>query len=111
MKLILPMPPSVNGLYRNVPGRGRVISGLYQRWKDAADGAVWTQETTVFKGPVALTITLEDRGRYDCDNKIKAVQDFLVRHGMIDDDDKRIVRRVTAQVGDVKGCEVFVEAA
>lgn len=111
MIIVLPMPPSVNGLYRNVAGRGRVPTGLYQRWKEAADAALWTQKRVAFKGQVHVTVTLEDKGRYDCDNKNKAVLDFLVRHGFIEDDDKRIVRRVTAQVGDVKGCQVEIVAA
>ncbi len=110
MILTLPMPPSVNGLYRNVAGRGRVPTGLYMRWKDAADASLWTQRRTPIKGPVVVTITLQERGRYDCDNKIKAVQDFLVRHGLIDGDDMKVVRKVIAQVGDVQGCRVEVVA-
>lgn len=32
----LPLPPSVNALYRNVPGRGRVKTALYKRWHAVA---------------------------------------------------------------------------
>lgn len=109
MKLILPFPPSVNALYRNVAGRGRVTSGSYQRWKDEADGALWTQSKKPISGPVNVTITLRDKGRYDCDNKIKCLLDLLVRHGIIPDDDRTVVRRVVAQVGDVQGCEIEIE--
>lgn len=31
-----PAPPSVNNLYRNVPGRGRVVTREYQAWRDEA---------------------------------------------------------------------------
>ena len=55
--------------------------------------------------------TLEEKGRYDCDNKIKACLDFLVKHNFIEDDDRRIVKRVTAQCGDVRGVEIEVTAA
>lgn len=111
MKLTLPFPPSVNTMYRNVAGRGRVTSGAYQRWKDAADGALWTQSRKPIIGPVSITITLQDKGRFDVDNRTKAAIDFLVRHGIIPDDDRTVVRRVVAQVGDVQGCEIEIEPA
>ena len=108
MKLILPMPPSVNSLYRNVPGRGRVPSGLYQRWRKAADDAMWGQKKQRIEGPVIIVITLQPKGRYDVDNKIKAVLDLLVRYGIIEDDDHHIVKQVTSRIGDVVGCEVEI---
>ena len=108
LTLNLPMCPSSNGLFLNVPGRGRVISAIYQRWKDAADATLWEQKLTTFPGRVEVSIMLEDRGRFDVDNKIKAALDFVVRHAIISDDDKRIVRRITAQIGDVKGCRITI---
>lgn len=110
MRLNLPMPPSVNGLYFNVPGRGRVPSGNYQRWKDAADAALWTQKRAPIVGPVAVTVTLQAKGRFDLDNKVKAVLDFLVRHALIADDNWDVVRRVTVQLGEIEGCQVDVVA-
>ena len=32
--LVIPMPPSVNGLFRNVPKVGRVRTRTYLRWID-----------------------------------------------------------------------------
>lgn len=32
----LPMPPSVNRAYRNIPGKGRALSKEAKSWKDAA---------------------------------------------------------------------------
>lgn len=109
MKLTLPMPPSVNHLYANIPGRGRVISGNYQRWKKAAKDQLWLQKWSRVEGPVRLTIALERTGqRYDCSNRVKAVEDFLVQHGIISDDNHKIVQSVLVFVADVKGCEVQV---
>lgn len=111
MKLTLPFPPTTNHLYSNIPGRGRVVSAKYKAWKDAADGALWTQSRKPIVGPVSITITLQDKGRFDVDNRTKAAIDFLVRHGIIPDDDRTVVRRVVAQVGDVQGCEIEIEPA
>jgi Holliday junction resolvase RusA-like endonuclease len=34
--LTMPLPPSVNEAYRNVPGRGRVLTGAANEWKRLA---------------------------------------------------------------------------
>lgn len=111
MKLIIPFPPSVNNLFRNVAGRGRVPSARYQTWKVVADEEVMLQKKQYFKGPVHVLLTVEDRGNQDADNCAKAPLDLLVRHGIIEDDNRKIVRKLTVQWGDVKGCEILVEAA
>lgn len=108
MILTLPVPPSTNNLFINLPGRGRVISGGYQRWKDAAKDALWGQKITRFNVPVAVTITVPDKGRRDADNFNKGIMDFLVCHEIIEDDSRRYVRRLTVQFGDVEDCIVEV---
>lgn len=110
MKLALPLPTSVNNMYRNVPGRGRVPTGDYQRWQKAAMDAMWTQKWSAVTGPVELIITLEPLRRYDVSNRIKACEDFLVKMGIIADDNHQIVRRVTVQIGDIEGCEIEVRS-
>lgn len=111
MKLILPVPPSTNNLFINVPGRGRVIGGEYQRWRKAAQDSLWEQKREVFDVPVVVIITVPDKGRRDADNYSKACLDFLVQQEMITDDSRKYVRRLTVQFGDVEQCEVEVTPA
>ena len=111
MRLILPIPPSTNNLFINIAGRGRVISGEYQRWRAAATDSLWQQKTKCFDVPVSITITVEDKGRRDVDNFAKGICDFLVTHKIIEDDSRKYVRRLTIQFGDVKECQVDVVPA
>lgn len=111
MRLNLPVPPSTNNLFINIAGKGRVPSGGYKRWREAAAETLWQQKIKHFDVPVALTITVEDKGRRDVDNFAKAICDFLVRHEIIQDDSRKYVRRMTVQFGDVKGCVVEVSPA
>lgn len=115
MKLVLPWPPGVNDMYtnrRDQMGRpGRQISEKYSAWKKAAEAVLWTTKVERFAGPVTVTLTLRDSGRYDPDNKLKPVLDFLVTHNIITTDDRSIVRRATAQTGTVETCEVEILSA
>lgn len=110
LTLVVSMPPSTNSLFANVPGKGRVKTGLYKAWITEAGYQVNRQPKWAFVEDVALTITVGPRDkRADISNRIKAVEDLLVRHGVLEDDNQ--VVRVTAQWGDVRGCQIDVEAA
>lgn len=110
VKLRLPFPPSVNNLYINVNGKGRVPTVRYRKWKKAAIDSMWGQPLQYFKGPVSIDITYEDAGRSDLDNLQKAVIDHLVNCQIILGDDRKVVRKITLQWGDVKGAVVEVLA-
>lgn len=107
----LPAPPSTNNLYANRRGGGRKRTDRYNAWRNAAGWDVNRQSPMRVAGPVILDITCErPRVRSDVSNRIKAVEDLLVEHGIIEDDSK--VVEVRARWGQVKGCEVRVwEAA
>lgn len=111
MKITLPVPPSTNCLFRNVPGRGRVISGVYQRWQDAAKKRFWGVKIEMFPVPVAITITVPWGRGPDVDNTAKGVIDMLVKMGVIQDDNRKHVWKVTSQLGDVTECDVEVVPA
>ena len=111
MRLTLPFPPSVNNLFLNVRGRGRVPSARYRAWRKRADDSMWGQKIEAVSGPVQIQITYEDQGRCDLDNLQKAILDHLVHHRLIDGDDRAVVRKITLQWGAVQGAVIDVAPA
>ena len=84
----LPLPPSVNGLYSNAPGIGRVKSKAYKAWEVEAGLRLNLQRPIRLTGPVALTMVASrpDKRRRDLMNLEKATSDLLVKHQIIEDD-------------------------
>lgn len=94
----LPRPISVNNLFANVRGKGRVSSGRYQTWKWQAAAMLQDQKPLQkHTGAVNLFIRVGEIGtnaRLDLDNCAKAVIDCLVSHGIIEGDSRRFVREI-----------------
>ncbi len=108
--LTLPMPPSINHAFVNIPKRGRVKSKAYVQWRKDAGWAIQTQPHAKVGGPVSILIELRrPRTNADVDNRVKPVLDLLVVHNIIDDD--KNVTQVTARWAEVDSCRVTVEAA
>jgi len=84
----LPLPPSVNRLWRS--NRGRVHrSPRYDAWRKEAGWLLAIQRPIRVTGPVAISIAAgrPDRRRRDLDNiATKACLDLLTLHGVIQDD-------------------------
>jgi Holliday junction resolvase RusA-like endonuclease len=97
--LKIPVPISVNAMYRNLPGRGRVKTTALKNWKLEAEWEVARQNPPRFVGQVDISITLRypPNGRADCSNYIKCVEDLLVTCGVIEDDSCKHVRSVAAR--------------
>lgn len=93
--IVLPKPPSVNALFRNVPGKGRVKTGHYNEWLTAAGWEIKRQRPSHVPGPYALDIFIPP-GRGDPDNVIKPVSDLLVKMEVIEDD--KHARRASVEV-------------
>ncbi len=94
----IPSPPSVNGLYANVPGKGRVRSERYRIWANAAGWAMRAGEGRArswdtIKGPIAIEI-INGNCRQDLDNSIKAPLDLLTDMAVIVDDDQVVDLRI-----------------
>lgn len=114
VRLALPWPPSVNMLYANVRGKGRVATKEYDVWKREAGWTLQAQRPPKYRVPVSIVVELcpPHNRRFDLDNKNKCILDLLVRHDVIADDHSGLVRSVTVQrVENAAPCTVIVRPA
>ena len=95
----LPMPPSTNALFAG-NGRRRYKTKEYSAWIEEAGYALNLQKPKLISGKVRLLIEVcepKTAVAQDVTNRIKAAEDLLVRHGIIQGDDQRYVSSVTAE--------------
>jgi len=94
----LPIPPSVNNLFVNARGRGRYPSKKYTAWKKAALAAFLPKRpNAVIERPIEIVIRMSTKCRSDLDNIAKAPIDFLVQNGVIQNDNRAIVKRIVLE--------------
>lgn len=88
MKIHLPYPVTVNKMYTNIPGVGRVKTKQYRTWHKQAKDSLWGQKIDFIPGNVQVTISVKrpDNRKRDIDNLAKGILDFLVKNKIIDDD-------------------------
>ncbi|WP_331316497.1 hypothetical protein [Methylobacterium mesophilicum] len=84
--VLLPVPPSVNALYRHGGGKGPHRSDVYRSWIDGAGWRLQAQRPGRVPGPYVLLLAVPRTSRMDLDNSVKAVSDLLQRHGVVDND-------------------------
>jgi Holliday junction resolvase RusA-like endonuclease len=87
--LDLPMPPSINALWR--AGKGRVRRSLpYTQWIKRADAHCMAGRTFhrhhAIAGPFKATILFRQGARGDLDNRAKAVLDWAQSRELVTDD-------------------------
>ncbi len=95
----LPFPPSVNNLFLNGK-HGRFRSQKYDSWIMEAGAEIMRQRPSKVAGQVALSFEFQegrDKRKRDITNLVKAPEDLLVKHGIIEADDGSIVREVFAR--------------
>lgn len=110
--LHLDMPPSVNNLYFNRKGKGRIRTPEYVNWQIKAGWQIQVARQKPISGPVEVTYRFVDAGRADLGNLEKAVTDLLVKHRLIEGDHRQIVRDIHLKwAPDVLGCHVVVSPA
>ena len=108
----LPIPPSLNNAYVNVPGRGRVPSVPLTKWRRSCGFMINAKRPSPVLGPVHLSYTFEDGGsRADIGNLEKAATDLLVELRLIEGDSPKFVRSIHLQWGSVDGMQIEVRAA
>lgn len=90
----LPVPPSSNNMFFNT-GRGRAITPEYKAWREEAGLMLRRQGIAPFIGRAEVVIDIDDTVRGDADNRSKACLDLLVAHGVLRDDSKKYVKRVS----------------
>lgn len=108
----LPFPPSLNNMFIN-GSRGRFRSQKYDSWIMEAGAEIMRQRPAKVAGPVNLIFEFQegrDNRKRDITNLIKAPEDLLVKHGVIEADDGTIVRKVQANWNaEVEGVRVTIE--
>ena len=89
IKIVLPFPPSVDGLYGGGSGQKRFPSKRYKAWLNI----VPELEPFGIKGPVKIKYTYAwpDARRRDGQNYMKATTDYLVKQGVLEDDNWKVV--------------------
>lgn len=103
------LPPSVNAMYLNVPGHGRVKTQKYRDWCNSAGLLLNRQIKGRMGGRVDIRIKLEDtHPTADCSNYIKATEDLLVTSGVISDDRSKYVRSVKVEWAPIKGIHIEI---
>jgi Holliday junction resolvase RusA-like endonuclease len=109
---ILPMPPSVNGLWANGKHGKRYRTQLYDSWIHEAGAEIMRQRPKKHAGLVILSYEVQEpagKRKYDLGNREKALTDLLVSHGIIQADDNTIVREIKLKwATDVEGVRVTV---
>ena len=95
--LNLPIPPSTNNLFVSSRRGYRFKSRRYNAWLTEAGWILKVQRAGRIAGPVQVVIrATPKRRRRDADNLIKPLLDLLVSARVIEGDDWRVVRSVTA---------------
>ena len=83
------LPPTVNLMYRGLKGHRYKPKNVlaYQDYAVSKIRGQW-QDKEAFTGGAALYITFEmnNRRRWDIDNRVKALQDCLMLAGVLKDD-------------------------
>lgn len=96
----VPVPPSTNQLYANVPGKGRVKTKAYKDWLAAAEPHLYGLSVPPPPWSIRYTITAGEGwhdGR-DIGNTEKALTDLLVGVGLLANDNSRHVRRIVIEL-------------
>jgi Holliday junction resolvase RusA-like endonuclease len=111
----LPFPPPLSALTNNVRGNGRAASPRYEAWTDEAGWMLKQQKAKPFGKRCWLLIGLEtpNNRRTDASNRIKAVEDILVKMGVLEDDSRDFIRGTFAYWLDRPGkeCRVTLQDA
>ena len=80
------MPPSVNNLFWNVKGKGRIRTTKYLAWQDENLWALKALKPGSVEGRARVDYLLPEASRLDIDNPLKALNDLLEKSGILAND-------------------------
>lgn len=100
MKLTLPFPPSVNALFGGGSAQKRFPSKKYKEWQKLCEN-IKTERFNAERVAVSYTFYWPDNRARDLTNYVKAPEDFLVKRGIIEDDNWQIVKHAELLSGGV----------
>ena len=111
LTLYLPFPPSVNNLFPSGKTGKRFPSAQYKAWQAHARYALHNQRFAIVPGRVEVhyAFARPDNRRRDVGNYEKAVSDFLVEQGVIEDDS--LIQRMRLEWDETKptwGTKLFI---
>ena len=110
--ILLPMPPTDNHLFAG-KGRRRFRSDKYEAWIEEAGWALASQRPPQALGGVSVLIEVSERestNAWDLTNRHKSVLDLLVKHKIIQGDNRQYVRKFAMEWADIDGIRVTVTA-
>lgn len=103
------VPPGVNSMYYNAPGRGRVRTKEYAAWSENARWEIQAQRPKKIDGPVVVEVEVyRTRANRDVDGPLKPLLDAMT--GLVYADDKQVAE-VTIRWADVEGVVLRVRPA
>lgn len=106
----IPMPPTTNNLFVNL-GRKRVKSKEYVAW--IKEAGFFIREAPKLVQPVKINyfLTMRNGGSGDLSNRLKAIEDLLVKKEVIPDDNHKIIPEFSVKFAgyDSKNPRVWVE--
>jgi len=113
IQLDLPVPPSTNKLYRNVPSVGRVKTKDYKSWEKVGGLSIISQGRPSIDGKYSISIRVHpDATKADIGNLEKPISDLLQMMGVIknDRDCQKMVIFWSRNLPDMVDCRVLLSA-
>ena len=105
IEIDLPMPPSVNAVWRSVGGKV-IKAKAYRKWIEKADAICLAQpgwRNKTIRGRYSVLLILNEtmmRINSDGDNRLKVPLDYAKRLGLIVDDSIKYAREWHIKLGD-----------
>lgn len=101
LKILLPFPPSVNGAYAGGKTQ-RYKSKRYKAWeKSLPDLRDLLFSAINYPVGIQYILYMPDKRLRDITNYVKLVEDYLVKQGVIEDDNYNIIQCVVIKFGGI----------
>lgn len=104
-------PPSINKMFGQAKGRKRYPLKETKAWTDATLWKLKAAHVEPFTVPFEIEIAYPDVGRYDVNNRDKGPVDCLKKAGIIPNDSRKWLRKLTLLWADVTRTTVTITEA